>query len=230
MSVLRSDIITLLKKKVIPCDCTTMIDRLNAVDKVPDKPPFGVTFSPLKMVALSREFNLPELFPPVVYMLLRALIRGWSREEGIQMEKMEKTDLIRLMAGQRIMLSRVLPLEKRSKRKNEDLSSRGYFRVRGLELKRSDACIETCPLAVESFLQHHWDERPQSVDHIRVFHEAKEYAKQEIRCLFCSRQLQHFFRSRRDALWSSIANDFVNSMEKSPRYVVRSKDERTKKH
>jgi hypothetical protein len=220
MGVLRSDIITLLKKKVLPCDCATIVDRLNAVEKMPDRPPFGVAFSPLTMIALSREFNLPELFPPVVYMLLRTLIREWSRQEAVEMEKMERSDLIRLMVGQRNMLSRVPPLEKRLKRKSEDTSPRGYFRVRGLELKRGEACTERCPMIVESFLEHHWDERPEGIDHIRIFHGAKESAKQDIRCISCARQLQHFFRIRRDALWSSIANDFVNSMEQPTRYVV----------
>ncbi|KAF8509736.1 hypothetical protein JB92DRAFT_3144608 [Gautieria morchelliformis] len=75
MGVLRSDIITLLKKKVMPCDCTAMVERLNAVEKTPERPPFGVTFSPFKMIALAREVDLPELFPPVVYLLVRTLIR-----------------------------------------------------------------------------------------------------------------------------------------------------------
>lgn len=220
MSVLRSDIVTLLKKRVLPCDCATMIERLNAAEKMPDRPPFGVTFSPLAMIALSRECNLPELFTPVVYMLLRTLIRGWNRQEALEMEKMEKSDLIRLMAGQRIMLARVPPLEKRHTRKNEDVTSRGYFRIRGLELKLGESCTERCPMTAESFLQHHWDERPEGVDHIRMFHRAKESAKQDIRCQSCARQLQHFFRSRRDALWSNIANDFMNSMNQPTRYVA----------
>jgi hypothetical protein len=221
MVVLRSDIITLLKKKVMPCECTAMVERLNAVEKTADRPPFGVTFSPFAMIALAREVNLPELFSPVVYLLLRTIIRGWNREEGVQMETLEKSDLIRLMAAQRNMFSRVHPLEKRIKRKDSDeFSSRPYFRVRGLELKRSDTCTERCPLDVESFLVRHWDERLDGIDHIRIFHGAKESARQELRCQSCSRQIQYFFRGRRDALWTSIACDFVDSIVNPPRYVL----------
>lgn len=229
MDVLRSDIITLLKKKVLPCDCTTMVERLNVIERMHDRPPFGVTFSPITMISLVREVKLPELFSPVVYLLLRTLMRGCSREEGVLMEKMDKSDLIRLMTGQRIMFSRIHPLEKRAKRKDEGVSPRPYFTVRGLELKRSETCTERCPINVESFIEHYWDQRPESYDHIRVLHGAKESAKQDIRCPSCARQLQYFFRSRRDALWLSIAREFVDSLRNPTRYVLRLKSSKRDK-